>query len=124
MKEARQPTPEIGLRMKELRESIGISQAVLAERIHATQSSVNRYENDQTPPPLDYLRRFADFFDVSLDYIFCRTDKPQGTTYDFNPTITPDKEEMRQFIEMCFDPASPMNEKLKETLFRMMEGSQ
>lgn len=119
MKEARRPTPEIGMRMKELRESIGISQAVLAERINATQSSVNRYENGQSPPPLDYLRRFADFFDVSLDYIFCRTDKPQGTTYDFNPTITPD---MRRFIEMCFDPASPMNKKLKEILFQMMEG--
>ncbi len=26
-----------------------------------------------------------------------------------------------RFIEMCFDPQSPMNEKLKETLFRMME---
>ena len=122
MKEARRPTPEIGMRMKELRESIGISQAVLAERINATQSSVNRYENGQSPPPLDYLRRFADFFDVSLDYIFCRTDKPQGTTYDFNPTITPDKEDMRRFIEMCFAPASPMNKKLKEILFQMMEG--
>ena len=29
---------------------------------------------------------------------------------------------MRRFIEMCFDPESPMNEKLKETLFLMMEG--
>ena len=114
---------EIAKRMKELRESIGISQATLAEYIHATQSSVNRYENGQTPPPIDYLRRFADFFDVSMDYIFCRTDKPQGKTYNFNPTITPDKEEMRRFIEMCFDPASPMNGKLKETLFQMMEGS-
>jgi len=113
---------EIGKRMKELRESIGISQAILAEYISATQSSVNRYENGQTSPPIDYLRRFADFFDVSMDYIFCRTDKPQGTTYEFNPAITPDKEEMRRFIEMCFDPASPMNEKLKETLFQMMEG--
>ena len=122
MKEARRPTPEIGMRMKELRESIGISQAVLAERINATQSSVNRYENGQSPPPLDYLRRFADFFDVYRDYIFCRTDKPPRTTYDFNPTITPDKEDMRRFIEMCFDPASPMNKKLKEILFQMMEG--
>ena len=114
---------EIGKRMKELRENLGISQATLAEYIHATQSSVNRYENGQTSQPIDYLRRFADFFDVSMDYVFCRTDKPQGTTYDFNPTITPDKEEMRRFIEMCFDPASPMNVKLKETLFQMMEGS-
>ena len=28
---------------------------------------------------------------------------------------------MRRFIEMCFDPRSPMNEKLKEALFHMME---
>ena len=28
------------------------------------------------------------------------------------------------YIEMCFDPQSPMNEKLKETLLRMMEGEQ
>jgi len=32
--------------------------------------------------------------------------------------------ETRRFIEMCFDPQSPMNGKLKETLFRMMEGEQ
>lgn len=114
---------EIGKRMKELRENLGISQAALAGYIHTTQSSVNRYENAQTSPPIDYLRRFADFFDVSMDYIFCRTDKPQGTMYQFNPIITPDKEELRRFIEMCFDPTSPMNTKLKETLFQMMEGS-
>lgn len=112
---------EIGKRMKKLRESIGISQATLAEYIRATQSSVNRYENGQSSPPVSYLKRFADFFDVSMDYIFCRTDKPQGTTYEFKPVMTPDKEEMRRFIEMCFDPASPMNGKLKEALFQMME---
>ena len=30
---------------------------------------------------------------------------------------------MREFIEMCFDPASPYNAKLKDTLFKMMEES-
>lgn len=62
-----------------------------------------------------------DYFDVSLDYIFARTDKPQGVIYEFKPKAAPEREEMRRFIEMCFDPQSPMNEKLKETLFRMME---
>jgi len=54
--------------------------------------------------------------------VFCRTDKPQGQTYEFNPKITPDTEKLRRFIEMCFDPNSPMNEKLKRTLFEMLEG--
>jgi hypothetical protein len=28
---------------------------------------------------------------------------------------------MQQFIEMCFDPKSPVNARLKETLLQMME---
>ena len=115
---------EVGKRLKALRESIGISQVKMAEAIGSTQSSVNRYENGQSTPPVELFRRYADYFDVSLDYIFARTDKPQGVTYEFKPKAAPEREEMRRFIEMCFDPQSPMNEKLKETLFRMMEGEQ
>ena len=112
---------EIGKRLKYLRESIGLNQEDMAAQIGSSQSSVNRYENGQASIPLALLRRYADFFDVSLDYIFARTDKPQGMTYKFNPQYTPEKAEMRRFIEMCFDPESPMHDKLKETLLRMME---
>ena len=112
---------EIGKRLKYLRESIGLNQEDMAAQIGSSQSSVNRYENGQASIPLTLLRSYADFFDVSLDYIFARTDKPQGMTYKFNPQYTPEKAEMRRFIEMCFDPESPMHDKLKETLFKMME---
>ena len=27
---------------------------------------------------------------------------------------------MQKFVEMCFDPASPMNARLKETLLQML----
>jgi transcriptional regulator with XRE-family HTH domain len=42
------------------------------------QPNINRYENGHTVPPLDILLWYADYFDVSLDYIFGRTDEPQG----------------------------------------------
>lgn len=112
---------EIGKRLKLLRESIGFSQVKMAEAIESTQSSINRYENGQSTPSVILLRRYADFFNVSLDYIFARTDKPQGAIYEFRPKVTPEKEEMRRFIEMCFDPQSPMNERLKDALLRVME---
>lgn len=112
---------EVGKRLKALRESIGISQAKMAKAIGSTQSSVNRYENEQSTPSVELFRRYADYFDVSLDYIFARTDKPQGETYEFKHKVAPEREEMCRFIEMCFGPQSPMNEKLKETLLRMME---
>ena len=67
------------------------------------------------------LLLYADYFDVSLDYIYGRTDQPQGKVYDFRPKFEED-EDLRDFIEMCFDPSTPMSVKLKEMLLQMMKG--
>ncbi len=112
---------EIGKRLKYLREGIGVSQEKLAKMLGTTQSSINRYENGQTEPPVETFRKYADLFDVSLDYIFGRAEAPEGKLYDYHPELPPDKEEMRRFLEMCFEPGTPANIKLKESLFRMME---
>ncbi len=107
----------VSQKIRLLRESINVPQTKLAELSGSTQSSINRYENGQSTPPLELLLWYADYFDVSMDYIFGRTDKPQGTQYSFVPQYSEDNEQFKRFIEMCFDPSSPMNEKLKQTLF-------
>ena len=116
---------EVAQRLKSLRESVGVSQAKLAALMGATQASVKRYENGQSSPPLKILRWYADFFDVSLDYIFARTEQPEGKLYEHKPkvveAITQDNKELRQFVDMCFDPASPVSEKLRETLTKLLE---
>lgn len=116
---------EVAQQLKSLRESVGVSQAKLAALMGATQASVNRYENGQSSPPLKILRWYADFFDVSLDYIFARTEQPEGKLYEHKPkvveAITQDNKELRQFVDMCFDPASPVSEKLRETLTKLLE---
>ena len=116
---------EVAQRLKSLRENVGLSQAKLAALMGATQASVNRYENGQSSPPLKILRWYADFFDVSLDYIFARTEQPEGKLYEHKPkvveAITQDNKELRQFVDMCFDPASPVSEKLRETLTKLLE---
>ena len=111
----------IGERLKALRVGVRLSQTKLAGILGTQQSSINRYEQGQAVPGPEMFVKYADYFDVSMDYLFARTDKPQGVIYEFKPKAAPEREEMRRFIEMCFDPQSPMNEKLKETLFRMME---
>jgi len=113
---------ELGARLRILREGIGFSQKKIAKMIGTSQVSINRYESGKGFPPAKTIMWYADYFDVSLDYIFARTDKPQGKLYDFKPNIE-DNEDLRQFIEMCFDPNSPMSEKLKDTLFQMMKGN-
>ena len=116
---------EVAQRLKSLRESVGVSQAKLAALMGTTQASVNRYENGQSSPPLKILRWYADFFYVSLDYIFARTEQPEGKLYEHKPkvveAITQDNKELRQFVDMCFDPASPVSEKLRETLTKLLE---
>ena len=116
---------DIAQRLKSLRESVNLSQAKLASLMGSTQASVNRYENGQSSPPLKILRWYADFFDVSMDYIFARTEQPEGKLYEHEPkiieAITQDNRELRQFVDMCFDPSSPVSEKLREVLTKLLE---
>lgn len=116
---------DVAQRLKALRESINLSQAKLAEVAHTTQASINRYENAQSSPPLKLLLWYADFFDVSMDYIFARTEQPQGKLYENKPNIieaiAQDNKELRQFVDMCFDPASPVSEKLRDMLTQILK---
>jgi repressor LexA len=117
---------ELAQRLKTLRESVNLSQAKIAKIIGTTnQANINRYEHAQSSPPLKILLWYADFFDVSMDYIFARTEQPQGKLYEHKPkvieAITQDNKELRQFVDMCFDKSSPVSEKLRDMLTQMLE---
>ena len=111
----------IGTRLNQLRESVKLSQAKIAA-INGTvaQSAINRYENGHSDVPTELLLWYGEYFDVSMDYIFGRTDKPQGKLYNYQPKILED-ERMQEFVEMCFDPSSPANAKLKEAVLKLLE---
>ena len=109
-------------RLRELRKSVNLPQHKMAEILDISQSALNRYEHDQQIISDEALIKYADYFDVSLDYICGRTDKPEGKLYTGRPNIGGDNEEIRQFIEMCFDPKTKMSVRLKDTLYRMMAG--
>ena len=116
----------IGSRLKAFRKSTGLSQQAFAKLSGSTQSSINRFERDQSEAPYRLLRWYADYFDVSMDYIYCRTDQPQGKLYAYTPdalkTRMSDKREWAQFIEACFEEGSPLNAKLKEAMLKMIGG--
>lgn len=111
---------EVAERLRYLRESVKLSQVKMAEVVGVKQSSLNRYELNQASPTFETLTRYADYFDVSMDYIFGRTDNPQGKLYEYKPKIEQTDPEMKRFVQMCFDPKSPMSERLKETLLQML----
>lgn len=116
---------QIGKRLRALREGVRLTQVQMAEILGVQQSRINRYESGQTTPGPDIFREYADYFNVSMDYLYCRTEDPRGRLYDYQPQALKEKvaenKEMREFIEMCFDPQAPVNQRLKEALFRIME---
>ena len=119
---------EVAEKLRSLRESVKLSQVKMAEIVGVKQSSLNRYELNQASPTFETLTQYADYFDVSMDYLYCRTDEPRGKLYDYQPERLKGKniqnQELRDFIEMCFDPQAPVNKRLKEALFRIMEEGQ
>lgn len=110
----------VGERLRALRDGVKLSQAKIAAMVGTSQVSINRYENGTGAPPLKTLLWYADYFDVSLDFIFGRTDNPQGKLYEYKPKVIENDAEMQRFVEMCFDPNSPMNDRLKQTLLAML----
>ena len=112
--------------MKELRTRFGLSQARLARQLNIAQSALNRYERNESAIPDSALLKYADFFDVSLDYIFGRCDEPQGKLFAFKPDVvkmtSEKKEDWQAFVKACFEPDSPLNDRLKEMMLNMAGG--
>lgn len=65
------------IRLKELWESRGISQVRLAIDLDLNQNSISRYESGAREADYKTLLAIADYFDVSLDYLFGRTECQQ-----------------------------------------------
>ena len=114
----------IGERLRDLRCKEQLSQMNIANLAGVNQASVNRYEKGSVSPSLDFLLWYADYFDVSLDYIFGRTEEPKGKLYNYQPQSFKekfeDKEQLKRFVEYCFEPGTAANEKLKAVLVDML----
>ena len=63
-------------RLKELRKKKRSSQQALATALDMNQNSVSRYETGEREADYRTLIAFADFFNVSIDYLLERTDNP------------------------------------------------
>lgn len=63
---------DFGKRLKTLREAKGLKQREMAEIMGIILRKYQRYEYGEVGVPMDVLSFFADFFDVSADYLIGR----------------------------------------------------
>jgi len=65
-----------GDRIAYLREQKGYTQEELASRLGISRSALSHYEKNRREPDLKTLNDIADFFQVTVDYLFGRTPRP------------------------------------------------
>ncbi len=64
-------------RLKALRKRRGYTQISLQMQTGIEQALLSKFENGERVPPTETLLRLAEFYNVSIDYILCRTDNPE-----------------------------------------------
>lgn len=62
--------------LKALRKSRGYTQIYVQMKTGIEQALISKYETGERIPPTESLIQLADFYDVSIDYILCRTNNP------------------------------------------------
>ena len=63
--------------LKKLRKARGLTQIAVQMSTGIDQALISKYESGERIPPTDVLVILADFYNVSIDYILCRTDNPR-----------------------------------------------
>lgn len=78
-----------GNRIAELREQKGWTQEQLATSIGITRAALSHYEKNRREPDYETLTQLANLFQVSVDYLIGRTDRP----------VLPVDRDVQQFVD-------------------------
>ena len=64
----------VGQRIKQLRKEYNLTQQQFAELINLKNSTISLYENEKRQPEFQTLVKIADYFNVTIDWLFGRVD--------------------------------------------------
>lgn len=100
-------------RLRELRTSKNISQRRLGMEVGISQQNVSKYELDINTVPVDILKRFSAYYNVSVDYILGVSDVKHNQ--EGRVRITKVINENYEFLEVYRN----LNDEHKETIQHM-----
>ncbi len=81
------------MKIKELRQQLNKTQEEIAKILNISQSNYSKYERNEIEPDIKTLKKIADYFDVSLDFL-CGRPRP----YDLPSTTTSGQKEAINLI--------------------------
>ena len=94
---------QFGDRLQELRIERGLTQEELAREFNTGKASISHYESNRRLPNANNINLFAEFFNVSIDYIMGKSEvrNPYITEKGLGsyPISIKDKSQYESFIE-------------------------
>ncbi|RCX08679.1 helix-turn-helix protein [Anaerobacterium chartisolvens] len=60
--------------LKQLRKENNVKQKDLAKHLNFTREAISNYETNRKEPEFDTIKRIAEFFNVSIDFLLGHTD--------------------------------------------------
>ena len=102
---------DFGKRLIELREELNLTRDDLANRINITYYALAKYETNKRFPDKETLGKLADYFNVSVDYLLCRTN-----IKNFNDFPAPVRRVAELFAGVDGEKAERLEELLRELL--------
>lgn len=70
----------LGENLRKAREEKGLTQAEVAKLLDISASTIGMYEQGRRDPDTDTLKKLAELYEVSTDYLLGRTDIPNATS--------------------------------------------
>lgn len=70
---------EIGERLKKIRENKNFKQNRIAKSLGIHPSTLAKYESGEREPDNETLIKLAEIYEVSIDYLLCKTSNPNHT---------------------------------------------
>ncbi|PFZ12171.1 transcriptional regulator [Bacillus pseudomycoides] len=124
----------LGKKIAELRKKQKLSQYDLAERLGFSRGKLANYEQGQREPDYDTLKKIADFFEVSTDYLLGRTEKKEVLSniaptlskkeeHDIAKDLEKTLEQLKNSEEALMFDGEPIDEHTKEMIRISLENS-
>ncbi|WP_332633929.1 helix-turn-helix domain-containing protein [Halalkalibacter flavus] len=80
--------PDFKTRLKRLRKQNNLTQQEVGDKIQVSKVAVSGYENGIRTPEISTLKKIADLFETTIDYLVGYSDIPEKSSDYINPTTT------------------------------------
>jgi transcriptional regulator with XRE-family HTH domain len=117
-----------GRNISNIRKSKNLTQEELAKALNISRASLGMYETDKRNPDPDMLKKFANFFDVSIDYLLDMPDSEMNIQ-QISEAVKDDPELLefwdmlknREDLQILFKQTKKLDEKGIQQIIRIIK---